>query len=45
MGGAVLFTGAAAGLLVVFADVDHLTFGALPDQMTPHTRHILKAMT
>lgn len=34
-----------AGLFVVLADVNHLTFGALLNQVPPHTRDIFKPVT
>ena len=44
MWGPVLFLAACAGLLVVLADMHHLAFGALSDQVSPYPRDILKTM-
>lgn len=43
--GAVLLFAASRRLFVVFADVHHLSLGALPDQVSAHAGNILKSMT
>lgn len=43
--GPVQLAAAATRLFVVLADVHHLPLAALPDQVTPHTRDIFKAVT
>lgn len=45
MWGTVQLAAVGTRLLVVFADVHHLTLVALPDQVTAHRRHILKPVT
>lgn len=45
MWGSVLFTAASGRLFVVFANVHHLTFGALSDQVSAHAGNIFETMT
>lgn len=45
MWGTVQLAAGGTRLLVVLADVHHLTLVALPDQVTVHRRHILEPVT